>query len=57
MPELPEVERASRMIREEFNGSKITDVQVVDDDIVFNGCSAADFATHPLKGKDCPWLC
>ncbi|KAI9059603.1 AtMMH-1 [Trametes sanguinea] len=50
MPELPEVERAAKLLREVAVGKKVVDVEAVEDTIVFSGVSHNDFAAE-LKGR------
>ncbi|TPX41887.1 hypothetical protein SeLEV6574_g05867 [Synchytrium endobioticum] len=50
MPELPEVERARRMMHETTIGKRINDVQSVADEKVFDGVTHAEFG-NALVGK------
>ncbi|KAI0771001.1 AtMMH-1 [Trametes elegans] len=50
MPELPEVERAAKLLREVAVGKKIADLEAVEDTIVFAGVSHTEFANE-LKGR------
>ncbi|KAJ2770309.1 hypothetical protein IWQ56_002213 [Coemansia nantahalensis] len=50
MPELPDVERARRLLDARCVGRKITWVQAADDHIVFGGRSSGDIERH-LRGR------
>ncbi|KAL7285833.1 hypothetical protein ACG7TL_000942 [Trametes sanguinea] len=50
MPELPEVERAAKLLREVATGKAIIDVEAVEDTIVFSGISHTEFVAE-LKGR------
>ncbi|OSD05801.1 AtMMH-1 [Trametes coccinea BRFM310] len=50
MPELPEVERAAKLLREVATGKTIMDVEAVEDTIVFSGISHTEFVAE-LKGR------
>ncbi|KAI8824523.1 DNA glycosylase/AP lyase [Fimicolochytrium jonesii] len=50
MPELPEVERARRLVHDNLLNKKIVRVDTTVDDIVYNGCSNTEFA-EKLKGQ------
>ncbi|KAI0638976.1 AtMMH-1 [Trametes polyzona] len=50
MPELPEVERAVKLLREVAVSKTIVDVETVEDTIVFSGVSHQEFAAE-LKGR------
>ncbi|KAJ8488712.1 hypothetical protein ONZ51_g3404 [Trametes cubensis] len=48
MPELPEVERAAKLLREVAVDKKIIDVEAVEDTIVFSGVSHEEFSKELL---------
>ncbi|KAI0651445.1 AtMMH-1 [Trametes meyenii] len=50
MPELPEVERAAKLLRDVAVGKTISDVEAVEDGIVFSGVTYEEFITE-LKGR------
>ncbi|KAI0344077.1 hypothetical protein BDW22DRAFT_1427726 [Trametopsis cervina] len=50
MPELPEVERAAKLLRSIAEGNNIVEVEAVEDTIVYSGTSHQEFA-ETLKGR------
>ncbi|KZT67651.1 hypothetical protein DAEQUDRAFT_728891 [Daedalea quercina L-15889] len=50
MPELPEVERAAKLVRDVALGNKIVDVETTEDNIVYSGTSHLEFA-QTVKGR------
>ncbi|KAH9921389.1 Formamidopyrimidine-DNA glycosylase N-terminal domain-containing protein [Fomitopsis serialis] len=50
MPELPEVERAAKLVREVALGNMIIEVETVEDNIVYSGSSHTEFA-RSIKGR------
>ncbi|SJL06331.1 uncharacterized protein ARMOST_09667 [Armillaria ostoyae] len=51
MPELPEVERASKLIRTVGLGKKIVRVESFEDAIVYSGTTHTEFLTRKVKGQ------
>ncbi|KAM5531508.1 hypothetical protein V8D89_014833 [Ganoderma adspersum] len=50
MPELPEVERAAKLLRDISQGKKVVDVETTEDTIVFAGVTHEEFAKE-LSGR------
>ncbi|KAI0733938.1 AtMMH-1 [Fomitopsis betulina] len=50
MPELPEVERAAKLVREIALGNRIADVETTEDSIVYSGTSHNEFA-DAVRGR------
>ncbi|KAJ3186156.1 hypothetical protein HDU85_007595 [Gaertneriomyces sp. JEL0708] len=50
MPELPEVERARRLLHAHALNKVVTEVTTVPDDLVFSNCTNVEFAAY-MKGK------